>query len=310
MTEFWDSCVRGILTGIQIKSHPMRFVFILFAVLCASCSTSLPTIKPFKLEIQQGNVVTSKMLLQLKPGMTRSQVRFIMGTPLIQDSFHGKRWDYVYQMQKDGQIIEQRRVILDFKDDLLKTVRGDVIPSTGDHNNDANVDAAPRVVEPHKNSEDKGFLQKLKFWQKNDDSLTKEANKPKASADSSVPKAVESIPVVPALAAPTVEVPAVEPAPISADKASKVSGPGSDQVVTPTSTTKPEEVAPEPAPISADKASKVSEPVSDQVVTPTSASKPEEVSPNSANVPSTKAKDLPKESDAGFFDKILEKIGF
>ena len=71
----------------------LRYLVIFLAILCASCGTALPSIKPYKLDVQQGNVVTSKMLLQLRPGMTQSQVRFIMGTPLIQDSFHGKRWD-------------------------------------------------------------------------------------------------------------------------------------------------------------------------------------------------------------------------
>ena len=253
----------------------MRFVFILFVVLCASCSASLPAIKPFKLEIQQGNVVTSKMLLQLKPGMTKSQVRFIMGTPLIQDSFHGKRWDYVYQLQQDGHLIEQRRVILDFKDDLLKTVRGDVIPSNGDHNADANFDAGTRVVEPQKKSDDKGFLQKLKFWQKNNDSQTIEAVKPKASADSDTPNPVEALPAAPALVAPTAKVPPV---------------------------------VPEPMPI--DNATKALELRSDKVLTPPSSSKPEKVAPNAVNAPLPKAKDSPTEGDPGFLDKILEKIGF
>lgn len=105
----------------------LRRLFILLALICTACGTALPSVKPFKLEVQQGNVVTSKMLLQLRPGMTKSQVRFIMGTPLIQDSFHGKRWDYAYQLREGGKLKEQRRVILDFENELLKTVRGDVM---------------------------------------------------------------------------------------------------------------------------------------------------------------------------------------
>ncbi|HSF70943.1 MAG TPA: outer membrane protein assembly factor BamE, partial [Methylotenera sp.] len=79
------------------------------------------------MDIQQGNVVTSKMLLQLRPGMTKSQVKFIMGSPLIVDSFHKDRWDYFYQLRQAGKIVEQRRVILDFEKDLLSKVRGDVV---------------------------------------------------------------------------------------------------------------------------------------------------------------------------------------
>jgi outer membrane protein assembly factor BamE len=60
--------------------------------------------------------------------MNKSQVRFILGTPLLVDSFHSNRWDYFYQLRKQGEIINQRRVILDFEDDLLVRVRGDVVP--------------------------------------------------------------------------------------------------------------------------------------------------------------------------------------
>ena len=98
------------------------------ARLLTGCGAKVPVIKPFKMDIQQGNVVTSKMLLQLKPGMTKSQVKFIMGTPLIVDSFHTNRWDYFYQMRQAGKIKEQRRVILEFDKDLLTRVRGDVVP--------------------------------------------------------------------------------------------------------------------------------------------------------------------------------------
>jgi len=145
-----------------------RYPILLLALLCASCGTALPSIKPYKLDVQQGNVVTSKMLLQLRPGMTQSQVRFIMGTPLIQDGFHGKRWDYVYLMRENGKITEQRRVILDFENDVLKTVRGDVIPSAADasKSNEVADNSGTRVINPSAKSEDKSLFSTLKFWEK------------------------------------------------------------------------------------------------------------------------------------------------
>lgn len=145
-----------------------RYPILLLALMCASCGTALPSIKPYKLDVQQGNVVTSKMLLQLRPGMTQSQVRFIMGTPLIQDSFHGKRWDYVYLMRENGKITEQRRVILDFENDLLKTVRGDVIPSAADasQSNEVADNSGTRVINPSAKSENKSLFSTLKFWEK------------------------------------------------------------------------------------------------------------------------------------------------
>ena len=112
-----------------MKVMAMRYLVVLMVFLCASCSSSLPGLKPYHLDIQQGNVVTSKMMLQLKPGMTKSQVRYVMGTPLLQDSFHQDRWDYIYQMNKGGEVVERRRVILEFNNDGLAKVRGDVIPA-------------------------------------------------------------------------------------------------------------------------------------------------------------------------------------
>jgi outer membrane protein assembly factor BamE len=160
----------------------MRRFLILLAVLCVSCGTALPTVKPYKLDVQQGNVVTSKMLLQLHPGMTKSQVRFIMGTALIQDSFHGNRWDYVYQLREGGKVIEQRRVILDFDNELLKTVRGDVIPSGSDKAS-ATEDIGTRVINPSGKPEEKSWISKLKFWQKDEAELTQDAAAAKAKLD-------------------------------------------------------------------------------------------------------------------------------
>jgi len=158
----------------------MRFAIILFALLCASCTSTIPSIKPYRLDIQQGNVVTSKMMSQLRPGMTKSQVRFILGTPLIQDSFHSNRWDYFYQMRKAGTVIEQRRVILDFENDLLKGVRGDVIPSKGEaEDSSASTTAASDVVV--ESEEKKGLVSKLKFWDK--DKKPEEKAKPLVSTD-------------------------------------------------------------------------------------------------------------------------------
>lgn len=67
------------------------------AGLLALAGCSFPGV--YKIDIQQGNVVTQDMIDQLRPGMTRRQVRFIMGNPLIQDTFNTNRWDYLYSLQ-------------------------------------------------------------------------------------------------------------------------------------------------------------------------------------------------------------------
>jgi outer membrane protein assembly factor BamE len=147
----------------------MRYLLMLSVclfVLCelSACGSSLPVIKPYKLDIQQGNVVTSKMLLQLKPGMTKSQVRYIMGTPLIVDSFHKDRWDYFYQMRQAGKVIEQRRVILDFEKDALTRIRGDVVPQGTSGAATGEVIGSTTTADMLKEKEETSILDKLQFW--------------------------------------------------------------------------------------------------------------------------------------------------
>jgi outer membrane protein assembly factor BamE len=91
----------------------------------------LPGLKPYRMDIQQGNVLTPEMVAKLKPGMTRQQVRFVLGTPPITDAFHQDRWDYVYYVNKGGQVVEHRRLILLFDGDVLKRVAGDPMPVEG-----------------------------------------------------------------------------------------------------------------------------------------------------------------------------------
>ena len=92
----------------------------------------LPGLTPHKIDIQQGNYVTQEMVAKLKPGMSRSQVRFALGTPLIADPFHPDRWDYIYVLQKKGKVHEQRRIVVVFHDDKLARIEGDVTPARED----------------------------------------------------------------------------------------------------------------------------------------------------------------------------------
>ena len=82
---------------------------------------------PYRIDVRQGNMVTQEMVAQLRPGQTRDQVRFILGTPLLTDVFHGDRWDYVYRLQKGNGEIQQRRFVVFFDDGKLVRVGGDVV---------------------------------------------------------------------------------------------------------------------------------------------------------------------------------------
>jgi len=103
---------------------PTRGIF-LVALLVAGCNI----ISPYKIDIQQGNFVTQDMIARLQLGMTRSQVRFALGTPLMVDPFHNDRWDYVYRYMKAGTLTEQRRLKVHFSNDRLARVEGDGVPA-------------------------------------------------------------------------------------------------------------------------------------------------------------------------------------
>jgi outer membrane protein assembly factor BamE len=81
--------------------------------------------------IQQGNNLSQEMVAQLKLGMTREQVRFVLGTPLLMDVFHADRWDYVYYREVPGGKREQRNLSVIFEKDKLVRVLGDLVPPEG-----------------------------------------------------------------------------------------------------------------------------------------------------------------------------------
>ena len=90
----------------------------------------IPGVTPYRIDIQQGNLVTQDMVARLQTGMTRAQVRFVLGTPLLTDVFHPDRWDYIYRFEKDGKLIEHRRIVAVFSSDKLLRIEGDVVPAT------------------------------------------------------------------------------------------------------------------------------------------------------------------------------------
>jgi outer membrane protein assembly factor BamE len=100
---------------------------------CSGLGDKLPgvtsIVTPYKIDIQQGNVVTSEQAQALKPGMPRSQVRDILGSPLLTSVFHADRWDYVFTFQRQGLPLQQRKLALFFKGDLLERVESDALPS-------------------------------------------------------------------------------------------------------------------------------------------------------------------------------------
>lgn len=103
---------------------------------CGSLQTSenfLGVVTPYRVEVVQGNVVTSEQAALVKPGLTRAQVRDVLGSPLLADPFHAERWDYVFTIRRQGAAPQLRRVIALFKSDLLASVdTGGELPSERD----------------------------------------------------------------------------------------------------------------------------------------------------------------------------------
>jgi outer membrane protein assembly factor BamE len=103
---------------------------LLLALAVGACSWVPRPIREYKIDIQQGNVLTQDMVAQLRPGLSKDQVRFILGTPVLMDMFHADRWDYVYRLQKGSTgEVEMRHFSTFFDDeDRLVRVGGDVSP--------------------------------------------------------------------------------------------------------------------------------------------------------------------------------------
>lgn len=107
-------------------ARPAPIIALLLLAGCGSWSNPIDRLSPHRIDIQQGNAITQDMLDRLKPGMTPSQVRFILGTPLVVDPFRKDRWDYVYRLERGGKLMEARKVTVIFENDRLKGLEGDV----------------------------------------------------------------------------------------------------------------------------------------------------------------------------------------
>lgn len=87
---------------------------------------------PYRVDIPQGNYLDRSMVEQVKPGMSRDQVRFALGTPLHVDAFRPDRWDYVFRYQHANLEAELRRVTVFFKDDKVERLQADPLPAAND----------------------------------------------------------------------------------------------------------------------------------------------------------------------------------
>jgi outer membrane protein assembly factor BamE len=136
----WGMMAGDILPSVGRKMQKVLICLALGATLgaCSSAeekaehqyASSLLDGMPFvyQMTVQQGNIITEEMVDRLQPGMTKSQVRYLLGTPMLEDIFHSNRWDYTYTIRRKHQHMEIKRLTLLFKDDALVKVEGYIRP--------------------------------------------------------------------------------------------------------------------------------------------------------------------------------------
>ena len=120
----------------------LRAVLVLGAATLASALTGceslqrtdsfLGFITPYRIDIVQGNVISKEQAALLKPGLTRLQVRDLLGTPLVTDPFHANRWDYIFTLRRPGAQAQRRSLVVVFEGDVVKSVLAPELPSERD----------------------------------------------------------------------------------------------------------------------------------------------------------------------------------
>ena len=105
----------------------MRIKLILLALVMLA--PALTSCTPYKMDIRQGNFVKPEMREQIKVGMSKQQVRYVLGTPMINDAFHGNRWDYAYRLEHEGKLVEQQGLTLYFEGENLARIVDGSLPA-------------------------------------------------------------------------------------------------------------------------------------------------------------------------------------
>jgi outer membrane protein assembly factor BamE len=160
---------------------------LLASLTLVSCSTvfnNLPGV--YTLEVQQGNIVDQAMVDQLRPNMSKRQVLYIMGSPMVVDVFHQSRWDYIYSEQPTGESRVQKRISLYFANDQLSGIQGDFRPG----NQPELKASAETTVDVPKRNLDKTLWEQLTglvSYKSDDDDATKKDKSDTQSAEKSSP---------------------------------------------------------------------------------------------------------------------------
>jgi len=118
---------------IRQHSLPARTTLLLCAALlvgaCAVPQWVPGYLRPYRPDVQQGNIITKDMVDQLRTGMTRDQVRFLLGTPMLTDTFHQDRWDYPYYLRRRSGETQIRKLSIVFAEGKLARYESDAMPT-------------------------------------------------------------------------------------------------------------------------------------------------------------------------------------
>ena len=119
------------MTQERDYNHLMRrmsyITTLVVAFLLTSGSTNgLNALKLYRVPVQQGNIVTQEMIDKIKPGMTKSQVAFVLGEPVLKDPFNDSKWIYIYSIEVPGLFTQKTRTTLFFDGNELKSISGDL----------------------------------------------------------------------------------------------------------------------------------------------------------------------------------------
>ena len=168
-----------------------RLLLLLVSAALTSCSTisdHIPGV--YRLDIQQGNIIDQEMIDDLRPNMTKRQVLYILGSPMLIDVFHQKRWDYIYSKQPGREVRQQQRISLFFENDILASVQGDFRPST----KPVTKEKTDTTVDVPKRKEKKTvFGEIVKFFSFDDDEISSNEEK-NTSEETKTEQQTESTP--------------------------------------------------------------------------------------------------------------------
>ena len=141
----------GIIQPMFVSRIPLLKAA-LYLIIGASLLVLNGCVRTYRVEIQQGNVISAEQIEKITPGTSRNEVRFILGTPLIEDPFHAERWDYFYSLNPaKGEMVTKYRLSVWFENDQVSQT---VVEGTG----------LPGAIEPDLEEDSPGFFSRL--WDK------------------------------------------------------------------------------------------------------------------------------------------------